>query len=69
MHSTVTETRSKLGQRALGWVFMITGVVVMALILWVLFAPPPELYLPTLIIGVGSLVAVLYLVIGLSRPN
>jgi hypothetical protein len=48
---------------------MITGIVVLALILWVLFAPPPELYLPTLIIGVGSIVAVLYVVIGLSRPN
>lgn len=48
---------------------MITGIIVMALTLWVMFAPPPQLWLPATIIGVGSLVSVLYVVIGLSRPN
>ena len=58
-----------MSAKGLGWACMILGIVFMALILWVLFAPPPMIYMPTLIIGVGSLIGVLVVVIGLSRPQ
>lgn len=58
-----------MAARGLGWACMIIGIVVMALTLWVLFAPPPMVALPTLIIGVGSLASVVIVVIGLSSSR
>lgn len=58
-----------MASTGLGWACMIIGIVVMILTLWVLFAPPAMVALPTLIIGVGSLVSVVIVVIGLSSSR
>lgn len=54
-----------LNSRALGWASIIIGIIVMALIMYVLFVPT-YLALPTVIIGVGSIVATLLVVVGFA---
>jgi uncharacterized membrane protein YczE len=52
--------------RAIGWLSIILGIIVWGLILWVLFAPPGIIALPTAIIGVGSIVATLLVAAALA---
>jgi hypothetical protein len=50
----------------MGYVSILLGIVVFGLIMWVLFAPPPYVALPTIIIGVASIVSALLVAVTIA---
>ncbi len=55
-----------MNPRAIGYASIILGIVVMALTMYVLFFPPSYFPLPTIIIGVGSIVSALVVVVAIA---
>jgi|GEM_PF-1809551 hypothetical protein len=58
-----------MAQELTGLVSIIIGVVFFAIILYVLLVPSSYLPLPAILIGVGSIVSVIVLLVALSRPH
>lgn len=58
-----------MSARSLGVVSIVIGWIVMALILYFLFVGSPAIYLPTAVIGIGSIVATLFVVVGIAGTH